>query len=219
MPKRVDRTGQRFGRLVVFKLSHRNARYQAFWRCQCDCGNEKVASGSELLAGDTQSCGCLSSETTAARNHRHGYYGTPEYKAWSGMIQRCTNPRNSSFVYYGGRGIKVFPAWLDDFTAFLRDVGERPSPLHSIDRYPDNDGDYEPGNVRWATDSEQIGNRRFLGRRNAIVLSAGGQGLSVPELAAKIGVSPSAIYKRIRLGWTPEQLLQGRFVRRPAHRP
>lgn len=85
---------------------------------------------------------------------------TPEYCAWSNMIQRCTNPKHPSFREYGGAGIAVCRRWRESFAAFLADMGRRPSARHSIDRYPDNSGGYEPGNCRWATQSEQNFNRR-----------------------------------------------------------
>lgn len=93
-------------------------------------------------------------------NFRHGLIGTPEYKCWISVKSRCFNPKHTSYSDYGGRGIGVHPEWVDDFKAFYDHVGPRPSPLHSLDRYPDNDGDYEPGNVRWATIAEQNVNRR-----------------------------------------------------------
>jgi hypothetical protein len=83
----------------------------------------------------------------------------PEYKAWCNMRTRCANPNNKRWHRYGGRGIKVCEEWQTDFWAFLAHVGLKPSPDHSIDRYPDRDGNYEPGNVRWATQADQTNNR------------------------------------------------------------
>jgi hypothetical protein len=90
---------------------------------------------------------------------KHGWYGTPEYKIWVSMIQRCHNPNNAGYANYGGRGIAVCSSWRLSFTAFLFDMGTRPDPSRSLDRI-DNDGHYEPGNCRWATLKEQRANRR-----------------------------------------------------------
>jgi hypothetical protein len=89
---------------------------------------------------------------------KHGMYDFPEYTAWSAIKQRCYNPKNPGFRRYGGRGITMCARWMD-FESFLADVGRRPSPAHSIDRFPNNDGNYEPGNVRWATVAEQHANK------------------------------------------------------------
>jgi hypothetical protein len=85
---------------------------------------------------------------------------TPEYQTWANIIKRCTNPKTPNYRYYGGRGIAICSRWRDSFQAFLADMGRRPSPRHSIDRYPNNDGHYEPGNCRWATAKEQRQNQR-----------------------------------------------------------
>lgn len=93
-------------------------------------------------------------------NYKHGLIHTPEYNAWTLMKDRCLNPRSSNYPGWGGRGIKVHPPWIEDFTVFYLDVGPRPTPTHSLDRWPDMNGNYEPGNVRWATKKEQTDNRR-----------------------------------------------------------
>lgn len=109
----------------------------------------------------TRSCGCLSRETTARRNHRHGETANPAYVPWVAMLQRCTNPRRDAFRWYGARGIVVCERWRD-FAAFLADMGPRPSPSHTIDRI-NPDGNYEPGNCRWATWAEQRRTQRNRG--------------------------------------------------------
>jgi len=91
---------------------------------------------------------------------KHGLSYRPEYSAWSNMINRCINPDCKEYKYYGGRGITVYTGWMNNPQSFINYIGPRPSAQHSIDRYPNNDGNYEPGNVRWATKKEQIDNRR-----------------------------------------------------------
>ena len=152
--------GARFGRLTVVeelpKLPH--SRHRRFLM-RCDCGNERSVWGTNLSNGDVRSCGCLARQAAAARSWRHGGTGTPEYHAWCSMRQRCFNPKNPGYHLYGGRGITVCERWRASFTAFLADVGPRPSSIHSIDRI-DNDGHYEPGNVRWTTADVQARNQR-----------------------------------------------------------
>lgn len=164
-PAAKDISGQRYGRLLALGPSHvkkfPSGANHVQWLCRCDCGAEKVISIAKLTTGNTRSCGCLQQESRLAciGTPTHGRHGTPEYEAWHSMLQRCQNPAAQNYRQYGGRGIGVFEEW-QDFDAFFRYVGLRPSQHHSLDRYPDNDGNYEPGNVRWATGSEQQRNRR-----------------------------------------------------------
>lgn len=154
-----DLAGQKFGRLTALDraLGERGSR----WRCQCDCGETSVVRGILLLNGNTRSCGCLSKESSAAvcrSRATHGGRDTPEYGVWWSMRQRCDNPANKAFANYGGRGIRVCERW-QSFENFRADMGMRPSDELSIDRI-DNDGNYEPGNCRWATAKEQRANQR-----------------------------------------------------------
>lgn len=165
----IDITGQRFGRLVVLRRDGYRCK-QATWHCRCDCGAETSTQGSHLRSGHTLSCGCLGREHAVAASrssswkHGHGHgMRSPTYRSWISMKTRCTNPSVPHYHYYGGRGIRVCERW-EKFENFLADMGLRPAGT-SLDRYPNNSGNYEPGNCRWATPKEQAKNRRPSRRR------------------------------------------------------
>jgi hypothetical protein len=201
MPKRIDLTGQRFGRLLALRPSHTDKRGKWHWLCRCDCGASHTVSMGCLRQGDSRSCGCLQRELSAKRLTTHGMSNSQEYKAWDMMRRRCSDRTNKSYRHYGGRGISVCSEWSDSFEAFYRDMGPRPSSHLTLDRI-DNNGNYEPGNCRWATYIQQARN----GRHNRL-LTFNGQTLCMAAWAEQIGLKLSVLKSRLHRGWTTDRAL------------
>jgi hypothetical protein len=167
MGKRLSLEGRRFGRLLVLASAgtriYGKSQRRSIWRCLCVCGKETIIPSSSLTHKLTKSCGCLRSETTTKKNElssgvpvTHGMTGTPEYQAYKDARRRCTKKTCPRWEDYGGRGIKFL---FSGFEEFFNELGRRTSPYHSLDRI-NNDGNYEVGNVRWATPEEQRLNQR-----------------------------------------------------------
>lgn len=174
---------------------------------ECSCGHIKEIRSDHVKYGKTKSCGCLHKKLASKRTkilhdsiRTHGMSKTSTYSTWSGMKDRCFNPKNKFFHYYGGRGIVVCDRWLD-FTNFFADMGEKPSKEYSVDRI-DNDGNYCPENCRWATKAEQMSNRR-INRR----ISFNGENLTVSEWGKKTGIPTQTIYQRLEIGCDVEKIL------------
>lgn len=177
MHPRYELTGLVFGRLTVLAFAGVGKDYTTRWRCHCECGNETVVIGKNLVAGRTRSCGCKKAGRSDYHQlglHRrgkktpitHGMTSTPLYTTWTNIKQRCSNPKREDYRIYGGRGIRVCDEWQNSFEAFYRDMSPTWQPGLTIDRI-DTNGNYEPGNCRWVPMSEQWKTRRSHGRRRA----------------------------------------------------
>lgn len=202
-------SGRTFGRLTavgpIRKVKDKSGRSLIVWQCRCSCGNVIETRSCNLISGDTASCGCLHIDTVVARSTKHGHAKrsgeSPEFSAWARMVSRCEQPSMRNYAYYGGRGIKVCDRWRHSFSAFLEDMGPKPTRRHSIDRI-DFDGDYEPSNCRWATHLEQMANTR----RNRM-LTAFGETLHMQEWCRRMGIKQQLLWDRLSTGWPIEKAL------------
>lgn len=209
----MDLVGQKFGQWTVIRRGPTLSYWRVTWLCRCSCGTERNVVQNSLKAGLSNSCGCTKAEKIGAAARLRIKHGgarwqsatgkrkDSEYHIWLGMRSRCSNPNSTAYADYGGRGIKVCDRWQNDYAAFLADVGKRPSPAYSIDRI-NNDGNYEPSNVRWATDEQQGRNKRNNRR-----LTYQGKTLTVSEWAEGLGIRRGLLTGRIKAGWTDEEIL------------
>ena len=201
--KYTDIINKKFTKLTPIELNSSGQKIR--YMCRCDCGNTIEVIRYKLLTGHVKSCGCLVKTAIGNLNRTHGRSNDKIYKAWCQMRRKCTKPTDTiNYPNYGGRGIKVCERW-NNFELFLKDMGERPTDKHSIERI-DNNGDYEPKNCRWATRKEQNSNKR----NNAyITLVEGGQEkqYTYAQLTEKFGLEPGMFYKRRRRGWSIAQAL------------
>jgi hypothetical protein len=200
MSKRQDVTGQIFGRLTAVRFSHSDIYRASHWECLCSCGNSHTVNLSSLKSGAVRSCGCFQKEVAKQQVETHGMCGKPEYRSWAGMVQRCTNPNAKHYDYYGGRGIAVCTEWLESFENFYRDMGDRPAGC-SLDRI-DSSGNYCKENCRWSTASEQQNNMR-----SNRTLTYDGRTMTVAQWIKELNLNSNTTRKRLRLGWTAEEVL------------
>lgn len=200
---RKELAGQRFGRLVAGESIHVQGKTQKklHYKCRCDCGSEVLVNAQNLRRGMTQSCGCLQRERAKSASLKHGMSHTSIHNTWMSMLQRCIDEKCEAYKDYGARGVKVCERWMA-FENFLADIGLPPQVGLTLDRYPDNDGNYEPGNVRWATKKEQANNRR-----SSRILEHGGEKLTVAEWEDRRGFRRGLIHCRLQAGWTPERAI------------
>lgn len=188
-----DLSGRVFSRLRVVREVER-MKGRRMWECLCDCGIVAIVGHRALKSGSTSSCGCLRKETAAKQNTVHGYAkrGSKSriYKVWSGIIARCQNTSASGYKNYGGRGIKVCARWKV-FENFLADIGDPDDCTLTIER-KDNNGDYEPGNCRWATRSEQ-----GVNKRNNRFIDHEGKSMTVTDWSRYLGISRSTLIEAL----------------------
>ena len=209
MSRRLDLTGQVFGRLTVQAQASTTQDGRTRWLCRCSCPTQSlvIVQRGNLRSGHTTSCGCFHRERFLPRTHRivHGFCRNGQshgwYAVWVAMWQRCTNPRNSAFKNYGARGITVVARWRDP-QVFYTDVGERPTSAHTLERR-DNQGDYTPENCYWATRLQQARNTRT----NRLLTHAGIT-LCVAAWAERLAVPKSTLYTRLWRGWPLSRVLQ-----------
>lgn len=198
MSKKIDLTGQRFGRLQVIEKDCLRGKGNTKWICRCDCGEYTVCRTDHLASGFTRSCGCLSRERTT----KHNQCNTRLYTIWRTMKGRCYNPKKNNYKNYGGRGITVCDEWKDNFQAFYDwSMANGYREDLTIDRI-DSNGKYEPGNCRWASRIEQNNNTS----RNRC-LTYNGETHTVSEWSKITGISRSTLQHRLVHGWTVERML------------
>lgn len=197
----IDITGQTFNRLTAIKFENGK------WLCKCACGGITNVNSYKLRTGHTKSCGCYDREKSQQRgraNRKHGMSDSkqhPEYFVWRGLKARCTNSNNPNYLRYGGRGIQVCERWINSFETFIADMGQRPSPVHQIDRI-DYDGHYEPTNCRWVTPIEQQRNRS-----SNVQVTYKGKTQCLKAWAEEYGADYFLTWQRFQRGWSLEECL------------
>jgi hypothetical protein len=202
-----DLSGREFGR---YSVSNKVIKIKGAlkWECACKCGTVKLVGHYHLLRGATKSCGCLRDEGASERGRKaikHGLCYSSTYRSWRAMKNRCLRSKNHNYSLYGGRGISVSPAWMD-FSVFLGDMGLRPegSTLERIN----NNGNYEPGNCRWATSKEQSNNRSVT-----TFLTIDGEKLAAADWSRRTGIKMTTIHRRLGRGLPHKDVLSKKGLR------
>ena len=192
----IDMQGEVFGRLTVISRAPNSNVGGARWHCVCSCGVETIVWSRHLRSGNVTSCGCYRRELHTT----HGLSDLPEYASYMMMLARCNNSNNSDYHRYGGRGICVCNRW-NNFKLFLADMGPRSSSEYSIDRI-NNDGDYEPGNCRWATRVEQQNNKR-----TNHIINYEGKSQTLAQWARATGIYSTTLRYKLNQGWSVHRAL------------
>lgn len=196
--RRLDLTGRRFGDWFVEGKSHKGKHGEIYWICRdTRSGETRPVRARNLTSGRSKSSGQRQRSAVTT----HGMTRTPTFRSWESMKQRCCNPNAPDYPKYGGRGIRVCSQWLESFENFFADMGIRPTG-RTLDRI-DVDGDYEPGNCRWATLRRQQRNRR-----KTVRITLNGRTMSINDWADETGLTSKVILWRIAKGWTAERTLK-----------
>lgn len=203
---RLDITGEVYGFLQAIEFRGKTKWSQAIWlfRCIADgCGREIEVPAHQARNGNNKSCGCMTRKLKLASKITHGASKTSVYGSYKAMLRRCYDTEDAMHHRYGGRGIKVCERWLGDLGAanFLADMGEKPSPEHTIERI-NNDGNYSPENCRWATRAEQADNRCTTRH-----VAVDGHTLSQAAWDRHLGNGLNIVGDRIRRGWSKEDAI------------
>ncbi len=199
MPKRLELTGKKFGRLTVIQLSNFNDRRKSRWICECSCGNVTQVVGHNLSGGHSKSCGCLRQESVKRSCTTHNMTRKKTWNIWCNMKQRCNNRNNNNYNRYGLRGIKICRRW-DKFENFYADLGDRPKGK-TLDRKDNNKG-YNKSNCRWADKHEQANNTV-----TNVFININGDSKTVAQWARVYKINVGTVWSRIRRGWNPKQAI------------
>jgi hypothetical protein len=208
MSLKIDLTGNKYGQLLVIKQVGLTKCKRALWQCLCDCGNLSKVISHSLTSGHTKSCGCNRYAFPGYNRQKHGHAKLdcrqPEFNTWMNIKARCYNKNNSHYKYYGGKGVIVCDRWLGDngYENFYADMGPRPSKKHSIDRYPDVNGNYDPNNTRWATTKQQNRNKT-----NNHWIEYKGENLILADWAAKLSIKTSQIIYFLKKGKSMDDII------------
>lgn len=190
-----DLSGHKYNMLTLVRVAGKNNRNQYMYECICDCGTTCVLTLAKVTSGHTKSCGCLILKRLAERCITHGKsnISNTEYEIWKGMKARCLNKKHKAYHRYGGRGISVCNQWINSFETFYADMGSRPSKHHSLDRYPNKDGNYEPTNCRWASVHDQARNTR-----TNRWIEYNGDRMILSDWASFFNVNPSTLSEHLK---------------------
>lgn len=194
--------GKKFGRLLVLRVHGHTKSGNKLWWCRCECGTEKAVHHAPMIKGVVVSCGCYNQQRKTTFGGLQKTYPR-EYKIWHGIVKRCTDPNNRKYKDYGARGIKVSEGWLGQvgFQNFIDHIGPCTDTTLSVDRI-NNEGHYEPGNVRWATDTTQSNNRR-----SSHYLTFDGRTQSIRQWGKEVGINEQTLHERLKRGWSVERTL------------
>lgn len=213
---KVIPVGTRFDKLLVTgepekrKRSENSRSNYYYYPCLCECGIRCFKAVHCLRRATMHCCDDCLMKFQVERHTTHGKSKSSEYEIWKNMIRRCHSPSHSNYYKYGQRGISVCEQWRKSFESFIAYMGEKPSSKHSIDRFPNNDGNYEPGNCRWATATQQA-----LNRRGNHTVTYFGKVMAVSEISLLTGINGAVIRWRLNHGWTLEEALN---PTKPLHR-
>jgi hypothetical protein len=186
--KLIDLSGRKFNRLLVINFSHMKGKH-SYWKCECDCGNDKITRADCLKNNTVKSCGCLNRE---ANGVKHGQHGTKLYHVWAGVKDRCNNPNAKHFKHYGGRGISICEEWKVDYIIFFNWAMEKGYKEGLTIERIDVNGNYEPSNCKWITQKEQAKNTT---RNRKITYD--GQTLNITEWAEELGINRNTLNARL----------------------